>query len=56
MIDVDLDDYPLPEPKEAHETDAVLFDSACTYTEQLNYYKAFRNGHGTPWARPNGTT
>jgi hypothetical protein len=44
-IDVDLDDYPLPEPKEADETDDVLFDSARTYADQLVHYKAYRNGH-----------
>ena len=37
-----VDDYPLPEPKEANEPDGVLFDSARTYADQLIPYKTYR--------------
>jgi len=45
-IDVDVDDYPLPEPKEAWEDNGALFDSTRDYLDQLTYYQARRNGEG----------
>jgi hypothetical protein len=38
----DLDNYPLPEAREAREIGAGLYDSARDYTEQIRVYKAFQ--------------
>jgi hypothetical protein len=36
-IDMDLDDYPLLEPRQADEADGVLFDSSRDYADQLTH-------------------
>lgn len=38
----DLDDYPIPEAREADELDGSLYDSERDYLEQLSYYKLFQ--------------
>lgn len=45
-VEVDLDDYPLPDPRTVAEGNGVLFDSTRDYFDQLGYYKARRNGNG----------
>lgn len=46
-IEVDLDDYPLPEPDLPDEDDSLLYASERGYLEQLDCYKAYRGGnHG----------
>ena len=42
---VDLADYPLPEGRQAHEDNDVLYDSSRNYLDQLDYYKRYRQ-HG----------
>lgn len=42
--EVDVDDYPLPEPDLPPESDDLLYDSDRDYVEQLVHYKAYRNG------------
>ena len=44
-VDVDLDDYPLPEPDLPPESDGLLYISGRGYPEQLEYYQAYREGH-----------
>ncbi len=43
-VDIDLDDYPLPEPDLPPESDGLLYDSRRDYLEQLERYKAYRHG------------
>lgn len=43
-VEVDLDDYPLPEGREVWESDGKLFDSERDYLDQLACYKARQNG------------
>jgi len=43
-IEVDLEEYPVPEPDEAAESDGQLFSSKRGYMEQLSYYEARRRG------------
>ncbi|MBU4232266.1 MAG: hypothetical protein L6277_10915 [Desulfobacterales bacterium] len=40
----DLENFPVPEPKEANEIDGALFDSNRDYFEQLTAYREWRNG------------
>jgi len=44
-VDVDLGDYPLPEPDLPPESDGLLYISGRGYPEQLEYYQAYREGH-----------
>jgi len=44
-MDVDLDDYPLPEPDLPLESDGLLYISGRDYLEQLGHYRAYREGH-----------
>jgi hypothetical protein len=43
-IEVDLDDYRLPEPDLPPENDGQLYDSERDYIEQMGRYKAYRYG------------
>jgi len=45
MVDVDLDEYPLPEPDLPPESDGLLYISGRDYLEQLEHYRAYREGH-----------
>jgi hypothetical protein len=42
----DAGDYPLPEPELPEEPDGLLYDSQRDYFEQLEAYKAHRQGTG----------
>jgi len=42
--DVDVADYPLPEPDLPPETNVLLYDSTREYFEQLGHYKTHRHG------------
>ena len=44
-VEVDLDDYPLPEPDLPPESDGLLYISGRDYLEQLGHYRAYREGH-----------
>lgn len=41
-VDVDLKDYPLPEPDLPKESDLLLYISSRDYMEQLRHYKIYR--------------
>jgi hypothetical protein len=43
-VDVDVDDYSLPDPDLPPESGDLLYDSTRGYLEQLDFYKAQRNG------------
>ena len=43
-VDVDVGDYPLPESDLPQESYGTLYRSERDYLEQLEYYKAHRNG------------
>lgn len=43
-IEVDLDEYPVPEPEEFDEKEGQLFDTGRDYLDQIGYYKARRAG------------
>lgn len=43
---IDLKDYPLPEPDIAGDPDSVLYESERDYEEQLDAYRAQRDGSG----------
>lgn len=43
-IDLEADDYKLPEPELPEETNGQLYDSRRDFFEQLAHYKAHRNG------------
>lgn len=43
---VDLDTYALPEANLPEESDYLLYDSRRDYLDQLQTYKAYRNGNG----------
>jgi hypothetical protein len=43
-MDVDLDDYPLPEPDLPEENDGLLYVSGRDYLVQLEHYQAYREG------------
>ena len=45
-IEVGVDDYPLPEADLPPETGGTLYDSGRDYLEQLDWYKAYRDGEG----------
>lgn len=47
-VDVDPDDYPLPEPDLPEESDGTLYVSERDYLEQLEYYQAYREGKDQP--------
>lgn len=44
-IGVDVEDYPVPEPKQTDEPNGLLFASERDYLSQLESYTAYRNGH-----------
>jgi hypothetical protein len=43
-VDVDLEEYPMPEPNLPQESNGKLYDSKRGYFGQLEYYKHYRNG------------
>lgn len=43
-VEIDVDDYPLPEPDTPPESDGKLYVSGRDYLEQLDCYKAHRHG------------
>ena len=43
-VEVDLDNYPLPEPDLPEESNDLLYDSTRGYLTQLDYYKQYRSG------------
>jgi len=51
-VEVDLDDYPLPEPREAMDFDEPLYDSRRDYLQQLESYKAYKVGTRCDSERP----
>ncbi|RLI50134.1 MAG: hypothetical protein DRP09_20190 [Candidatus Thorarchaeota archaeon] len=44
QVDIDIDDYPLPDPKPAEEFEQPLYSSERDYLEQLKQYKMHQNG------------
>jgi len=43
-VEVDVADYPLPEPELPPESDGLLYISGRDYLEQLEHYRAYREG------------
>ena len=43
-VEVDMDEYPLPEPEEGEEFNNPLYTSRRDYIEQLKAYKLYQNG------------
>ena len=51
--ELDVDDYPVPEPDEADEDgDDPLYDSSRDYFDQLAYYKRFQQKRSTWGGEP----
>lgn len=42
-VDIDVEDYPLPEPDLDGESDGLLYDSGRSYLNQLDHYRQYRD-------------